>query len=269
MGTAKPPAAGPAVTEPGTDAGRPAALKTTNLRVQYDAADERAALEGISFSVSRGERLALIGANGAGKSTLLLTLIGVLFPAAGEIEAGGLRVEKKTLPSLRRRAGLVLQNPDDQLFMPTVYEDVAFGPRNYGYDEEKTGALVEAVLAELGISRLKNRMSHRLSGGEKRLAALAGTLVMKPDLLLLDEPSSFLDPRSRRLLIGTLGALPQTMLIATHDLDLALDLCPRVLLLREGRLYADGAAGRILNDGPLLEECGLELPLSVRGQRRN
>lgn len=243
-------------------------IHTERLTVRYNPGDQVPALGGIGFSVSPGERVAVIGANGAGKSTLLLALIGILKPEAGEIVLGGIRVEKKTLGDLRRMTGLVQQNPDNQLFMPTVYEDVAFGPRNYGYPGEEIEARTDAVLARLGIAHLKRRMSHRLSGGEKRLAALAGILVMEPAVLLLDEPSSFLDPRSRRRLIETLGTLPQTMLIATHDLDLALDLCPRIMLLKEGRLRADGRAEDILDDLSLLEECGLEPPLSCpRGHK--
>jgi cobalt/nickel transport system ATP-binding protein len=243
-------------------------IHTERLTVSYNPGDGVPALGEISLSVSPGERAALIGANGAGKSTLLLALIGILSPSAGEIILGGVRAEKKTLGELRRIAGMTWQNPEDQLFMPTVYEDVAFGPRNYGWDEGEIRVRAEAVLARLGIAHLRDRLSHRLSGGEKRLAALAGILVMEPALLLLDEPSSFLDPRSRRRLITILDALPQTMLIATHDLDLALDLCPRVILLREGRIRADGAAEDILGDAPLLDECGLEPPLSASIHRR-
>jgi cobalt/nickel transport system ATP-binding protein len=160
--------------------------------------------------------------------------------------------------------GMVFQNPDDQLFMPTVYEDAAFGPRNLGWAEAETARKVDGVLDWLGIRHLKDRLSHRLSGGEKRLAALAGVLVMEPGVLLMDEPSSFLDPRARRRLIETLDQLPQAMLIATHDLDMALDLCQRAIILKEGRIFADTAARDALRDAALLAECGLELPLSLR-----
>ncbi|MDR1904624.1 MAG: energy-coupling factor ABC transporter ATP-binding protein [Treponema sp.] len=230
-------------------------IKAASLSVKYNS--DAAALENIGFSVSTGERVALIGANGAGKSTLLLSLIGILPPAEGELMVCGIPVRKDTLGEVRRGAALVFQNPDDQLFMPTLEEDIAFGPRNYGLTEETIQIRIAAVLEELGISHLKKRLSHKLSGGEKRLAALAGVLVMEPSLLLLDEPSSFLDPRSRRGLISILGGLTQTMMIATHDLDLALSLCGRVILLRHGRISADGPAKEILSNKVLLEQNGL------------
>jgi cobalt/nickel transport system ATP-binding protein len=236
-------------------------IRVRDLSVRYQA-EGPAALADIQFSLEAGERAALIGANGAGKSTLLLALMGFLPPERGSMDMGDLRVEKKNLEALRRRAGLVFQNPDDQLFMPTVYEDVAFGLRNCPRSGEALEQRVEAVLDRLGIARLRERLCYRLSGGEKRLAALAGVLVMDPELLLLDEPSSFLDPRARRILIGILDALPQTMLIATHDLDLALELCRRTILLKEGRVFADGPTEKLLTDPVLLESCGLELPLS-------
>ena len=234
-------------------------IRAENLSVSYDARD-KAALRGISFSVAEGERVALIGANGAGKSTLLLALLGVLPVAAGTLSVCGVElngVHKDKLRELRRRAALVFQNPDDQLFMPTVEEDIAFGPRNYGEGEETIAAKIQQVMEELGIGHLRGRLSHKLSGGEKRLAALAGILVMKPSLLLLDEPSSFLDPRSRRRLISILDGLTHTMLLATHDLDLARALCRRVILLKDGSVFAEGPAAEILNNEALLEACGL------------
>jgi cobalt/nickel transport system ATP-binding protein len=232
-------------------------IRAENLTVTYNVRDEAAALRGVSFSAEGGERLALIGANGAGKSTLLLTLVGVIPAAAGGLSVCGIPVERKNFHELRRRANLLFQNPDDQLFMPTVEEDAAFGPRNYGIDEKTIAARMEAIFAELGISHLRQRLSHKLSGGEKRLAALAGILIMEPSLLLLDEPTSFLDPRSRRGLIRILAGLRQTMVIATHDLDFARSLCNRVVLLKEGRIAADGPAAEILDNAPLLEGCGL------------
>jgi cobalt/nickel transport system ATP-binding protein len=232
-------------------------IRAENLTVKYVPAEELCALGGVRFSVSAGERAALIGANGAGKSTLLLALVGVIPPASGGIVIDGLSVEKKNLYELRRRAGLVFQNPDDQLFMPTVYEDIAFGPRNYGLEEAVIAERGDRVLSELGIPHLRNRMTAKLSGGEKRLAALAGVLVMDPAILLLDEPSSFLDPRSRRRLIEILKNLSQTLIIATHDLALARDVCGRVILLKEGRIAADGPAAKILDNAKRLEECGL------------
>ncbi|GHV33455.1 putative ABC transporter ATP-binding protein [Clostridia bacterium] len=214
------------------------------LSVKYDR--DISALNGVSFTVNRGERVALIGANGAGKSTLLLSVAGVIAPSGGEL----------TAPA-SADIGVLFQNPDDQLFMPTVAEDVAFGPLNRG----EASPDVDKVLETLGIAHLKNRMTHRLSGGEKRLAALAGVLITRPSLLLLDEPSSFLDPRARRKLIEILRTLSQSMLVATHDLDLALDLCGRVIILENGEIRADAGA-EILHDIPLLKDCGLEPPLS-------
>lgn len=232
-------------------------LNVKNLSVKYGAAETRCALSNITFSVEEGERVALVGANGAGKSTLLLALTGVLPHCGGTVEMDGVTLDKHTLRIMRQRMGMVFQNPDDQLFMPTVYEDVAFGPRNYGHAEDGMDALVDGALEQLGIAHLKGRMSHQLSGGEKRLAALAGVLVMQPSILLMDEPTSFLDPRARRRLLSVLGALEQTMLISTHDLDMALQLCGRVILLKEGSLYADAPAESILRDAKALEACGL------------
>ena len=235
-------------------------IRAENLSVSYDVRDKAAALRGIGFSVAEGERVALIGANGAGKSTLLLALLGVLPVAAGTLSVCGVELNganKENLRELRRRAALVFQNPDDQLFMPTVEEDIAFGPRNYGEDEETIAAKIQQVMAELGIGHLRGRLSHKLSGGEKRLAALAGILVMEPSLLLLDEPSSFLDPRSRRRIISILGSLTHTMLLATHDLDLARALCRRIILLKDGAIFAEGPAAEILDNGALLEASGL------------
>ncbi len=242
------------------------ALKVTNLSVKYSASDKDCALRSVEFTVQSGERIALIGANGAGKSTLLMTLVGILPASSGVIAVDNTVLEKKTLQELRQKVGMVFQNPDNQLFMPTVYEDIAFGPRNYGLDEKETERKVDAILAKLDISHLKGRLSHKLSGGEKRLAALASVLVMEPDTLLMDEPSSFLDPKARRRLMGVLDTLPQNMIIATHDMDMALELCHRVILLKEGSVHADALAKEILHDRALLEACGLELPLSLQGR---
>ncbi|MDR3200375.1 MAG: energy-coupling factor ABC transporter ATP-binding protein [Spirochaetales bacterium] len=232
-------------------------IRAENLTVKYVPTEEACALRDVSFSVSQGERVALIGANGAGKSTLLLALVGVLPPAAGGARIDGVPVEKKTLREVRGKAGLVFQNPDDQLFMPTVYEDIAFGPRNYGLAENTIAERAGQILGELGIQHLSGRMSAKLSGGEKRLAALAGVLVMHPAVLLLDEPSSFLDPRSRRRLVEILRGLPHTIMLATHDLALARDVCGRVILLKNGRVEADGPAADILDNAERLEACGL------------
>ena len=232
-------------------------LKIENLFVKYHKDDSHAALDGVSFSIGEGERVALIGANGAGKSTLLLTLVGILTPASGSVLFDGIKLEKSSITQFRKKIGLVFQNPDDQLFMPGVYEDIAFGPRNMGVGEQKIEAMIDKTLQSFGILHLKRRSSHKLSGGEKRIVTLAGVLVMEPRLILMDEPSSFLDPRACKRLAAILKELPQAMLLATHDLNLALALCDRAILLKEGKIAADGSSQTILKDIELLDFCGL------------
>jgi cobalt/nickel transport system ATP-binding protein len=210
-------------------------LDVTGLTVRYGT-DDPPALDDVSFSVGTGEKIALTGNNGAGKSTLLLTLVGILIPEKGKIILNGREPDRNSLGALRKHIGLVLQNPDDQLFMPTVYDDVAFGLRSHGKPEAETARIVHGVMEKLGIGGLGERLSGRLSGGEKRLAALAGVLAMQPDILLLDEPAAFLDPPSRGRLTGILAELPQAMILATHDRDLAEILCNRELRLERGRL---------------------------------
>jgi cobalt/nickel transport system ATP-binding protein len=243
-------------------------IEAENISVSYPGSREGDVLDSLSFQAGRGERVALIGANGAGKSTLLLSLAGILAPRTGEIRINGMKLEKKNLPAVRRAVGLIFQNPDDQLFMSTVWEDVLFGPLNY-LDADKSAKAETAekrkvieeeaarTLDALGISALKDKMPHKLSGGEKRLAALASVLVMKPEILLMDEPSAFLDPRARRRLIAELKKLPQTLIVATHDIDLARELCPRSVILCKGSIRADGQTERLLSDAALLDECGL------------
>ena len=222
----------------------------------------RPVLSDVSFSIEDGESVGLIGANGAGKSTLMKALLG-LVSAGGEIRVDGVRVEKASLSEIRRRLGFVLQNSDDQMFMPTVYEDMMFGPMNYGLSREQAEARVDAALARLGLAELKHRHNHRLSGGEKRMAAIATILAMEPDAVLMDEPTSALDPCNRRRVIDILRSLPQTKLITSHDLDMILDTCDRVILLSKGRVAADGPAEEILRDRALLEAHRMELPLSL------
>ena len=221
-------------------------------------------LSGLSFHIREGEQVGLIGANGAGKSTILKAALG-LVKAEGTIDACGLPLTQKNLPEIRKKLGFVLQNSDNQMFMPTVYEDMIFGPMNYGLTREEADALVDETLEALGLSHLKYRHNHRMSGGEKRMAAIGVTLAMKPELLLMDEPSSSLDPKNRRLLIRTLKKLPVTKIIASHDLDMVLELCSRVIVIAGGSIAADGPAGEILRDKELLESCGLELPFCLAG----
>lgn len=231
-------------------------LQIDKLTVAYEGAHEAPVLRNLSFSLAAGERAALMGPNGAGKSTLLSALTGLVMPQSGTVSVNGRRLSPKNLHPIRREMGLLFQNPDDQLFMPTVLEDVMFGPLNNGTPAPEAEALAEAVLARLGISALKQRMTQRLSGGEKRLAALAGLLVMQPSVLLMDEPTAFLDPRASRMLVEVLKELPQALLIATHDKELAGAVCTRVILVNEGAVASDGPIS-MLNDEPLLRACGL------------
>ena len=230
--------------------------------VSYTYEKGATALDGVSFHIARGESVGLIGANGAGKSTLMKALLG-LVSADGAITVDGLRVEKQNLPEIRRRLGFVLQNSDDQMFMPTVYEDMIFAPLNYGLSRGEAEARADDALARLGLQALKHRHNHRLSGGEKRMAAIATILAMRPDAILMDEPTSALDPHNRRVVINTIRGMGQTKLIASHDLDMILDACDRVILLSAGRVAADGPAETVLRDRALLEAHRLELPLSL------
>ncbi|MBL8867156.1 MAG: ABC transporter ATP-binding protein [Gemmataceae bacterium] len=224
-------------------------------------ADGRIALDGVSFAVAAGERVALVGPNGAGKTTLFLRLCGVLGGPRGQATIAGLDPAD---PGQRRKmpetVGVVFQNPDDQLFSPSIFDDVAFGPLNLGHSPDEVRASVADALNAVGLPDHAERVPHRLSGGEKRRAAIATVLSMKPSVLLLDEPSMFLDPRGRRELIELVRNWTGTILLATHDLEMVLDLCPRVLVLDGGRLAADGPAESLLADATLMETHGLEVP---------
>ena len=235
-------------------------LRFDNVTFSYPGSAP--AIEGVTFDVNDGEKVGLIGANGAGKSTLLKCVPGLL-QASGTITVGGLAVNRENLAEIRRKVGYVLQDPDSQMFMPKVIDDMIFGPVNYGLSREEAEAQADRVLEELGMTRLRDRYNHRISGGEKRMAAIATVLAMGPDIMLMDEPSSSLDPRNRRALINTIKRLDRTMLIASHDLDMILDICSRVILLDGGGLIADGKAADILRDRELLEAHSLELPLSL------
>lgn len=229
----------------------------------YAYPDSTAALLGVNLRVEAGESVALIGPNGAGKSTLLLHLNGIL-QGEGKIEVLGLSPAGKQAKALRRRVGFVFQNPDDQLFMLRVRDDVAFGPRNLDLPSEVVRQRVAEALVTVGMAGTEERSPHHLSTGQKKRIALATVLAMEPELLLLDEPSSNLDPRGRRALIQILQGLPMTKLIATHDLEMVLELCPRVVLLDHGRVIADGAATELLGDVALMDAHGLEVPGSLR-----
>lgn len=228
--------------------------------------DGRLALDGVTFRLLPGECVALVGPNGAGKTTLFLRLCGVLAGRPGQASVCGLDpsdpVQRKKLPAV---VGVVFQDPDDQLFSPSVLEDVCFGPLNLGYAADEAKARAVDALAAVGLSpEAGERAPFQLSGGDKRRAALAGVLAMRPQVLLLDEPTAFLDPRGRRDLIELVRRLPGTKLIASHDLDLALEVCTRVLVLDGGKLVADGPAAELLADKTLMEEHGLEVPWRLR-----
>jgi cobalt/nickel transport system ATP-binding protein len=237
--------------------GRAPTLVIQNLSFRYP--DGQVALRDVSLQIDRGEKVALVGPNGAGKSTLMLHLNGIL-SGQGRVEVAGLSVTKPNLPVIRARVGLVFQNPDDQLFSPTVFEDVAFGPLHMGLPEDEVRARVAQALEQVGMAAYADRLSHHLSAGEKKRIAIATVLSMGPDILVLDEPSAGLDPRARRSLINQLDALPLTMLVSTHDMRLVHELFPRMVIMDEGLIVADGPTAQLMNDVRLLEAHGLEQP---------
>ncbi|MBQ0829455.1 energy-coupling factor ABC transporter ATP-binding protein [Streptomyces tagetis] len=236
----------------------PASLKVAGLAFAYP--DGHQALFGVDFRVERGERVALLGPNGAGKTTLVLHLNGILTPGAGTVTVAGLPVGARNMAEIRRRVGIVFQDPDDQLFMPTVREDVAFGPAAAGLRGAELEARVERALALVGMAGSGNRPPHHLSFGQRRRVAVATVLAMEPEILVLDEPSSNLDPASRRELADILRSLDVTVLMVTHDLPYALELCPRSLILSDGVIAADGPTAGLLGDGELMRAHRLELP---------
>ena len=235
--------------------------------LHFSYPDGQPALRGVSFRIERGESVAVIGGNGAGKTTLLLHLNGVLRAGSGVVRVDDLSVARENLPAIRQTVGMIFQDPDDQLFMPTVFDDVAFGLRSQGLAEAEIASRVDRALATVGAGHLQARPPYRLSGGEKRVVAIAGVLAMRPAVLVMDEPSSGLDPAARRRLINLLAELELTKVVATHDLDLVLDLCQRVLVMHEGTLAADGSPAEIFADTALLQRCNLEPPLSQQRRR--
>lgn len=214
----------------------------------------------MSFRIERGESVGLIGANGAGKSTIMKLLLG-LASGDGRISVDGVEVNSENLSKVRKKMGFVLQNSDNQMFMPTVYEDMMFAPLNYMVSREDAEKKVDEVLRSLDLTELKYKYNHKISGGEKRMAAIATILAMEPEVILMDEPTSALDPYNRRIVINTIKGLEQTKIITSHDLDMILDTCERVILISKGSVVADGPAEKILSDKELLEKHRMELPL--------
>ncbi len=236
-------------------------IEVNHLTFSYGRGKE--VLSDISFTASGKESVGIIGANGVGKSTLLKLLVGLLAGYTGKIVVNGVEVKKENLPQIREKTGYVFQDADSQLFMSTVYEDVAFGPRNYGYSETEVQRRVTTALRMVHIEEMKDRQIYRLSGGQKKLASIATILSMEPDMILLDEPSIALDPKNRRNLIEILNSINSLKMIASHDLDMILDTCERTILIANGKIVKDGKTEEILTDKALLETNGLELPLCL------
>ena len=232
-------------------------IEVANLSFAYPGGHP--ALRDVSLGIAPGEKVALLGPNGAGKSTLILHLNGILRGQAGLVRVSGMEVDDRMLGRVRAAVGLVFQNPDDQLFSPTVFDDVAFGPIYQGLKAAKVRARVDEALAAVGMAAYRERVSHHLSTGEKKRIAIATVLSMRPEILVLDEPTAGLDPRARRGLIKLLTALPQTMLIATHDIRMVLEFVPRAVVMDAGQVVADGPAAELLADAALLEAHGLEV----------
>ena len=235
--------------------------------VHYRYPNGYEALCGVSFCITHGEKVALVGANGAGKSTLLLHTNGLLIPTQGEVVMGGIKLTRRTLPLVRQSVGLVFQDSDNQLFMPTVEEDVAFGPSNMRLEPEEIRRRVTEALDAVGALDLRGESPFRLSGGQKKRVAIATVLAMEPSVLVMDEPTSNLDPRARRQIIDLIRRFGHTTLIATHDMEMVLDLCDRTIVMKQGRIVADGSTRHVFGDLALLEECGLEQPCELRMKR--
>ena len=237
-------------------------IEVKNVNFKYSSSNKDTLLN-INLKINKDESVGIIGANGAGKSTILKLLVGLELQFQGEILINDLKVEKKNLSEIRRKIGYVFQDSEAQLFMPTIYEDVAFAPKNYGYSEEKVHERTIKALESVGIAELKDRQIYRLSGGQKKLASIATVLSMNPEILIFDEPTVTLDPKNRRRFIEILNSLKTTKIVTSHDLDLIYDTCDRTILVAEGKIVKDGRTKEILENKELLENNGLELPLSL------
>ena len=238
-------------------------IECSDLSFSYESGAQ--ILKDITFSTKEGEAVGIVGANGAGKSTLLRILVGLETTYKGEVLIDKIAVKRDTLAAVRAHAGYLFQDSDNQLFTQSVYQDVAFAPRNYGLEEKEVDKRVMEALETMGITHLKDKQIYKMSGGEKKMASIATLLSMTPDILLFDEPSIALDPSNRRTLINVLNRLKLTKLIASHDLDLILETCSRVILISEGSIIKDGPAEVILKDKAVLEANHLELPLCMQG----
>ena len=234
-------------------------IEFDNVSFEYEKG--KPVISGMSFRIEDGEAVGLIGANGAGKSTIMKLLLGLVY-GEGRVLIDGTEVSKDSLHQIRQKLGFVLQNSDNQMFMPTVYEDMMFAPLNYMVSREEAEKRVDDVLERLGLEDMKYKYNHKISGGEKRMAAIATILAMEPEAILMDEPTSALDPYNRRLVINTIRELEQTKIITSHDLDMIYDTCDRVILISDGKIVADGLAEDILRNKDLLESNHMELPLS-------
>ncbi len=235
-------------------------IEVRNLSFSYPDGTE--ALRNISLEIGKGEKVAIVGPNGSGKSTLLLHFNGIL-RGKGEVRILGKVINKDSLKKIRREVGLVFQEPDDQLFSPTVFDDVAFGPLNQSLPAEEVRKRVREALQKVGMAGYENRSSHHLSYGEKKRVSIATVLSYNPEILALDEPTSNTDPKNRRRLINLLKGIAKTIVIATHDLDLVLDVCPRCMIINQGAIRANGKTQELLTNPHLLEANDLELPLSL------
>lgn len=225
--------------------------------ISYTYRDGRKALRNINLKINKNETIAIVGANGAGKSTLIKLLVGILKPEYGEIVIDDLKINKSNLKEIRKRVGVVFQNSDNMLFMNKVYDDIAFGPRNYNLQEDKIKEKVNEVMKNLNIEYLKDRTPNNLSSGEKRKVSIASVLAINPSYIIFDEPTSFLDPKGRRILISVLQNLETTKIIATHDLEMVMKICSRVIIIKNGEIMGDGNPNEILNNFDLLNKWDL------------